>query len=374
MKRVLLTGGGTGGHIYPLISVGKNIKKIAKGDIKVEYIGPKSKYIQEIEDNNIRTYKITSAKMRRYFDVQNLIDIPKFIYSIFEALVKLYFIMPDVVFSKGGPGSIPVVIAAKFYMIPIVVHESDSIPSLTTKITSKLAKKVGISFEVTNKYLSSSKTFLAGNPVRDIFLNQDTLNKNQAKAYLNFDKNEPLILVMGGSQGSTRINSLILNNLDALVSNFQIYHIVGQKNVKEVKSTTDIIFKRWEREKRNKYKYTGYIEAKEMAIALTAADLVISRSGSGTIFESAIMRTPAMLVPLEGSANNHQKVNAYEYSKAGAAIVIEENNFSASIASARAQKILGNPQRLQKMQQAAKNFAKPDAANKIAREIFNIIL
>lgn len=374
MKRILLTGGGTGGHIYPLLSVGENIKKIGKGDIKIEYIGPKSNYVSEIRDRNIKTYSITSAKVRRYFSLKNFIDIPKFIYSIFEALLKLYFIMPDVVFSKGGPGSIPVVIAAKFYMIPVVVHESDSVPSLTTKVTSKLAKKIGVSFEITKRYLPGKKTFVSGNPVRKEFLEQNSMNHNQAKQYLGFNKNEPLVLVMGGSQGSQRINEGIMNNLDALVSKLQIYHIVGQGNVQNVKNTTSIIFKRWSQEKRNKYKYTGFLSAKEMAIAMIAADLIIGRSGSGTIFESAVKGVPGIFIPLEESANNHQKINAYEYAKKGGGIVIEEANFSANIIATRAKNILENPRKLKQMQESAKKFAKPDAANTIAKEVFNLIL
>src|SRR6056297_3973771 len=140
-KKILLTAGGTGGHIVPLLAVADQLLKVGQGDLSLEFIGPDNNFVSEFKKRGIRVNKIASVKIRRYFSVKNLIDIPKFIWSIFQALVKMYFIMPDVVFSKGGPGSFPVVLAAKFYFIPVVIHESDAVPSLNSRLSSKFADR-----------------------------------------------------------------------------------------------------------------------------------------------------------------------------------------------------------------------------------------
>lgn len=372
MKKILLTGGGTGGHIYPLLAIAKKLKEIGKEDLKIYYIGPKNPFATEFAKQEIEIYTITGAKIRRYLDIKNLIDIPKFIFSLFEALFKLYRIMPDVVFSKGGPGSFAVVLAAKFYFIPVIIHESDSIPSLNTKLAAKFAKKIAVSFENTLKFFPARKTILTGNPIREELWG-NWLGKEQAKNYLHFNSKEPLVFFIGGSQGAIKINNLIISGLQDFIQNFQIYHQTGKANEEDVKSLTEITLKELNEEKRSRYKAVGFLEPGELKFVYNAADIVVSRAGAGVIFELAFFGKPAILVPLEGSANNHQKINAYEYSKTGAAIIIEETNFTPHIVLDQLKKLLRDPKKLEEMSAAALSFAKPNATEIIVKEILKLV-
>ena len=327
--KILLTGGGSGGHIYPLLAVADQLIQLNK-IVEISYIGPKTHLESLFRDRYIQVLSITSSKLRRYFNIANFWDIPKFIFSLFEALIKLYWLMPNIVFSKGGPGALAVVLAARFYFIPVIIHESDTIPGLTNRLSALLAKRIGITFPKTAIYFPVAKTFITGNPVRSKFLTNlgDT---RKAKEYFGFNVDLPLTLVLGGSQGSTRINSFIINNLASLLPLTQIYHQVGQANIQESEQIYQTVFKELDISLQPRYKLIGYFSGSNIAQALNAADLIISRAGSGTIAEIAIMGKPSILIPLAESANNHQTTNAYEYAKDGAAIVIEEPNLKINI-------------------------------------------
>lgn len=372
MKKILLAGGGSGGHIYPLVAIMEKIREIAEeSDIEISYIGPKSSFDNLFLDRGVTIHRITSSKLRRYFDLRNFLDIPKFIYSIFEAWVKLFFIMPDIIFSKGGPGSLAVVIAAKFYFIPVVIHESDAVPSLTSRITGKLARKIGVAFKKTAEHFPESKVFISGNPIRKE-LTQNWIRQDSGKNYIGFNHKEPMVFILGGSQGSESINSFVLENIDDLLNEFQIYHQVGPSNINDVKNYTNFHFSKNPKNE-SRYKVVGNLNAKDIKIALNAADLIISRAGAGAVFEIAFFQKPSILIPLPKSANDHQKVNAYTYSKKGAAIVIEEQNLKGNILLNQIKNILNNQENIKKMTEAAKKFSTPDSLNIILREILNII-
>lgn len=368
MKRILLTGGGTGGHIYPLIAVADKLIAAPREDLELHYIGPKTPLIDELTAREIQVHHITPAKIRRYFDLRNIIDIPKFFWSLFEALFKLLFLMPDVVFSKGGPGTFAVVLAARFYMIPAVIHESDAVPSLTSRLSAKFAKRIIVSFESTLKLFPQKKMLFTGNPVREALL-KNWMDEGKAKNYLGFDEDKPLILVLGGSQGSERINNLILENLETALGSFQIYHQVGDRNLKHAKEMAAFALKNASRTGLNKYILVGSFKVEEIKFAMNAADIVLSRAGAGAIFEIAAFHKPSVLIPLKESANDHQRANAYEYAKTGAAIVVEEENLKINILINQINGLLKDKEKLEKMSSAAKNFAKPEAAEKIAQEI-----
>ncbi len=370
-KKILLTAGGTGGHIVPLLAVADQLLKVGQGDLSLEFIGPDNNFVSEFKKRGIRVNKIASAKIRRYFSVKNLIDIPKFIWSIFQALVKMYFIMPDVVFSKGGPGSFPVVLAAKFYFIPVVIHESDAVPSLNSRLSSKFADRIAVSFRKTMNYFPKEKVFLSGKPLNDTFLDH-WLTQEQAKEYFDFDPEEPLIFVMGGSQGAQRINDVVIDNLERVLGDFQVYHQVGESNVESVQGDVEPILKRLPVSLRKKYQFVSFLEEDDYKFAFNAADIVVSRAGSA-IFDIAVFGKPSVLIPLEESANDHQKINAYEYAGNGGAIVIEESNLDIDIILSQIKKILEDSKKLENMKEAAKSFARPGADNMIVQEIINII-
>ncbi len=368
-KIILLTGGGTGGHIYPLLAIAERIQEINEDDVSLVYVSPKNELSSEFSERGIKTYNITGSKIRRYLTFANFIDIPKFIFSIFEALAKLYIIMPDIVFSKGGPGSFAVVLAARFYRIPVIIHESDSIPSLTTKLSSKFAKRIGVSFKTAFDYFPKSKTFMSGNPIRTCLLKQ-WLAKDKAKEYLKFNPQEPLVLVLGGSQGSVRINTFVLNNLLAILSRFQVYHLVGTTNIENTERETNLVLRKASETTRARYRFVGsFLDPKELKYAFNAADVVISRAGAGAIFEIAAFGKPSILIPLEESANNHQKMNAYEYAKNNAAIVVEEANFTINIILDQITRLLKDPEKIALIEQSAQQFAKPEATDIVVKEI-----
>lgn len=368
-KKILLTGGGTGGHIYPLVAVAEKLQQVGGDDIKLIYIGPKNNLAHEFSKREITIYRITSSKLRRYFAFANFFDIPKFIFSVFEAIVKLFFIMPDVVFSKGGPGTFAVVLAARFYFIPVLLHESDSVPSLTSKLSSKFTKRIGVSFKSTLKYFPSSKTFFAGNPIREELL-KNWLDQKRAKNYIGFKEDEPLILVLGGSQGSTRINEFITDNLNGLLVMGQIYHQIGLMPIARSRAEDPNDNNYSEGEK--KYKPVKHLSLKELKFVFNASDIVISRAGAGAIFEIAAFGKPSILIPLEGSAGDHQKKNAYEYADTGAALVIEESNLTKNIFLGQLKHLIEDKQRLEGMSQAALRFAKPESTGIIVKEILSL--
>ncbi len=370
MLRVLLTGGGSGGHIYPLIAVAEEFAEMDNISVQLSYVGPRSKLNQEFIDRNIKVYRVLSSKIRRYFSLQNIIDIPKFLLSLIQAIIRLYIIMPDVVFSKGGPGSLAVVWAAKFYFIPVIIHESDAVPGLTNRIAAKSAKRIAVSFPDAIAYFPKKKTALTGTPLRKEILER-MLTRVEGKGKLGFDPNAPLVLVLGGSQGAEQLNDFVLKNLQSLISFTQVFHQTGPANFDAVKNTANVILKDIGPTAESRYRSAGYMSVDMMKDALSAADVIISRAGSA-IAEIAAFGKPSILIPLETSANGHQKANAYGYSKTGAAIVFERNNFTYHVVELKIKEIFGNAELYENMSRAARSFSRIDAAKAIAEEIVNI--
>ena len=372
--RVLLTGGGTGGHIYPIIAVSQKLKSWAEKNAisyNLRYFGAPGAYKSVLQESGIKISKITSSKMRRYFSGLNFFDFFKFIFSFFQSLFKIYFFMPDVAFSKGGPGSLAVILACKFYFIPIIVHESDAIPGLTNRISAKLAKTVDLAFNSASEYLKTkSEMNIVGNPIREEIIQQ--IPQDQAKTELGLILQMPLVLVLGGSQGSGRINDFILENLEGLLLKYQVLHQVGEEKYKDYKGQYEFLTENFSPAVTANYKFTQYLENSELSKAMDAADVIISRAGAGAIFEIAAKGKPSILIPFPDAASNHQKENAYQYAKTGAAVVIEEENLLPSILMSELEKILNNQEIKTKMSAAAKDYFQPEAANKIATDILEL--
>ena len=373
MKRILLAGGGTGGHIYPLLAVAEQFKRDYPSDVELHYVGDPGAFEVEFLGLGIKIHRVMTGKIRRYFSPLNLIDIPKTFIGLLQSFGVVYWLMPDVLFSKGGPGSVGAVIAAWFHRVPILIHESDAVPGLSNLISSRFAKKIAISFEAAAKYFIPPKVVRVGNPIRPGMLAQ-RLDSSSAKETLGFSKDTPLLLVLGGSQGSQRINEFIIKILKELVPQTQILHQTGLKNFVEVKKMADASFLDIDvkLEIKNRYQPIAYFDETMMARALSAADLVIARAGSGTIFEIANFSRPSVLIPLPSAANDHQRENAYAYSSAGAGIVVEEGNFSAPIFANQISKFLSNPDLMTKAGEAAFKFARPDSAKILAEEIIKL--
>jgi UDP-N-acetylglucosamine--N-acetylmuramyl-(pentapeptide) pyrophosphoryl-undecaprenol N-acetylglucosamine transferase len=369
--KILLTGGGSGGHFYPLIAVAEEINKIVKEEkllpAQLYYMSDSPHDTQSLLENNIEFVKITAGKARRYFSLLNIFDSFKTGLGIISAMFKVFSIYPDVIFSKGAYASFPVLVAARIFKIPVFIHESDSAPGRTNLWAGKFAKRVALSYPDAVKFFDATKTAVTGNPIRSSL--RIIPAKDDAKKFLNLTENVPVILVLGGSLGARLINEQILSILPKLVENYYIVHQSGKSNIDEALSTASVILKDSNYKKR--YKPFDYLDNLNMSMSAGAADLVISRAGS-TIFEIANWGLPSILIPITDSNGDHQRQNAYYYARFGGATVIEEGNLTPNILLQEINRILSDKIILNKMRAGAKSFIVTDAAHIIAREIIDL--
>jgi len=376
--KILLTGGGTAGHLLPLLAVVSELKKLnkEKGISMPEFLllSPGSEFNKSISDAGIQIKIIKAGKLRRYFSRKNFTDILKVPIGIIQSLYYIYKFKPDVVFSKGGFASIPPVVAAWILKIPIITHESDIVPGLANKIIARFAFKILISFSATKKYFNKNKIILTGNPVRDDIAKS---KKENALKFFKLSFGVPTILIFGGSQGAQRINEMILEILPELIKKYQVIHQCGSKNYEKIKNkaknlnfpkTSKRLFASGRFTER--YKLYPYLD-KEMKDAYAIADLVISRAGANSISEIAVLGKPNILIPLSTSASDHQAKNAEFFAKKDASLAINETASSKDLLDC-VSKILFDKDLQDKMKRALQNLSPQNCARKIAEEIIKI--
>lgn len=307
MKKIILTGGGTAGHVTPNLAL---LPSLRKEEFEIHYIGSYNGIERRlIEDAGIPYDGISSGKLRRYFDIKNFSDPLRVLkgYGQAKRLMKQYH--PDIVFSKGGFVSVPVVLAAKHYKIPVIIHESDMTPGLANKICIPAAKKVCCNFPETLNYLPKDKAVLSGSPIREELLTGDRLSGLQ---YAGLSANRPVILVIGGSLGSVTVNHAVRSILPKLLSQFQVIHICGKGNLDESLIGT------------SGYVQYEYVD-KPLRHLFAAADLIISRAGANSICEILALRKPNILIPLSAAASRGDQIlNANSFAKQGFSTVLEE--------------------------------------------------
>ena len=311
MKRIVLTGGGTAGHVTPNMAL---IPKLKEEGYDIHYIGSYEGIEQKlIEEIGIPYHGISSGKLRRYFDLKNFTDPFRVIKGCHEANMLLKALKPDVVFSKGGFVSVPVVLAAKRRHIPCIIHESDMTPGLANKIAIPSATKVCCNFPETIKHLPEGKAVLTGSPIREELFKGD---KNEALKSLDFDEGKPTLMVIGGSLGSVAINNAIRNNIDELLETFQIIHCCGKNHLDETLNNKE------------GYRQFEYVK-KELASYLDLADVVISRAGANAICELLALKKPNLLIPLSAEASRGDQIlNAASFEKSGYSVVIQEKDLT----------------------------------------------
>ncbi len=307
--------------------------------------------------------------MRRYFSLANLTDIFKIPIGFIQCLWYVFWFMPDLIFSKGGYGSIPIIIVGWIYRIPIIIHESDSVPGLANKTASKFAKKIIISFKNAKKYFPDKKTILMGNPVRKELLKGI---KQQGIEMFKLNPEKSTILVIGGSQGAQKINQIILNTLPRLLEKSQIIHICGNKNFKTIKQDSEKILDKSQVLKKQLYHVYPFLEHYKLKHAYAASNLIISRAGAGSIFEISAIGKPSILIPLSSSAANHQNENAQVLTRLNAAIMLKENNLTMNMFLTTVFNLIENNQKAEQMGKNAKKFYDPDTNEKIADQILSI--
>lgn len=370
--RILFTGGGTGGHIFPIIAVARQLKKIyanypEKGNLEMFFLGAGQFSKDILEKEGIAVKTISAGKLRRYFSVQNFLDLFKVPLGLCKSLWYLYIWMPDVIFSKGGYDSAPVVFVGWLYRIPILIHESDTVPGLANRLLSKFSKRIGVSFDTAEKYFPERKTALIGNPIREEIVKKcisgTQEEKQQIKIGLKIISQKSVILVLGGSQGAEKINNLVLLTLPRLLEKYEIIHQCGGGNYEYVKARSS---------QSDNYHIFPFLNESQMRDAYFIADLIISRAGAGSICEIAICGKPSILIPLPESAGDHQRQNALVYTQSGSAVILEQDNLTPNLLFNEINKILDDNEAYLKMSNNAKNFSRPEAAQKIAEEIIEL--
>ena len=311
MKRILLTGGGTAGHVTPNLAL---IPGLRQKGYELSYIGSYHGMEKElIEREGIAYYGISSGKLRRYFDLKNFSDPFRVVKGYFEARNLIKKLKPAVVFSKGGFVAVPVVLAAAHLKVPVVIHESDLSPGLANKLCIPSATYVCCNFPETLSYLPKEKAVLSGSPIRETLLRGSRLS-GLRKAGLS--PNKPVLMVIGGSLGSVKVNEAVREALPALLEKFQVLHLCGKGNLDSgLLSTAGYA----------QYEYVN----EELCDFYAAADLVISRAGANVICELLALRKPNLLIPLSASASRgDQLLNARSFEKQGFSQVLEEENLS----------------------------------------------
>jgi UDP-N-acetylglucosamine--N-acetylmuramyl-(pentapeptide) pyrophosphoryl-undecaprenol N-acetylglucosamine transferase len=370
--KILFTGGGSGGHFYPIIAVAQEVKEYASKNKLIQpdlyFIAPEPYSKKIIFDNQIKYYQIKTGKSRIYNSAENFFDYFKTGIAILKALWRVFWIYPDVIFSKGGYGSFPSVVAGRILGIPIVMHESDSVPGRVNQWTGKFADRIAVSYPDAKKFFNEEKVAWTGNPVRKEI---SYIIKEGTREFLDLEDEIRVVLILGGSQGSKIINEAVIDVLPNLVEKFYIIHQTGKNNFKEVKETADLVLSNSQYAKR--YKPFEYLDDLAMKMAAGSADLIISRAGS-TIFEIALWGVPSILIPITDSNGDHQRKNAYNYSRTSGAIVIEEANLNKHILLEEIERIFDDKSFYQGLCDGAKAFAQPDAAKKIAKEIIDTVL
>ncbi|MDP3792983.1 MAG: UDP-N-acetylglucosamine--N-acetylmuramyl-(pentapeptide) pyrophosphoryl-undecaprenol N-acetylglucosamine transferase [bacterium] len=362
--RVLLVGGGSGGHVYPLIAVARALKEKATTsgiNLKLMMIGDGSFLERAARENNISFKKITASKLRRYPNLEFIIDIFKIPISFAQSFWYLFLFMPNVVFTKGGATSVMPATVAKLFFIPVFIHESDSVPGLANRFIGKFAKKIFISFKGSAKYFKNSKTIFTGNPVRKELSQGD---KNTAVQYFSFSGQRPTVLVLGGSQGAKIINEVVLAGFLALTQKLNVIHQCGDGQYYLVKTEADKMAA-------ENYRLYPFLDENQLALAYALADVIVSRAGAGLLFEIAQIGKPAIIVPILNSSANHQYLNAAEFSSYGARL-IEEPSFNQNSLIRTIENIL-NPDIYIKISDSIKRFATSDAADRIAQELVSSI-
>ncbi len=371
--KILLAGGGSGGHFYPLIAVVQEINAIVEAKRLVE---PKYYYMADapydektLFEYNIEFRKISAGKLRTYFSVKNFFDIFRTAFGILGATWQMFRIYPDVVVGKGGYSSFPTMVAARLLGIPVVIHESDSIPGRVNLYAGKFAKRIGISYEEAAEFFPKGKTALIGVPVRKELR---TVSKVGAREYLKLEPDLPVILVVGGSQGAQAINDVLLDSLPQLLEKYQVLHQAGWQNLNEIKARLPIVLANSTHQDR--YKLFGFLGPSALSMAAGVSSLVITRAGSTFLFEIAAWGLPSIVVPIPREVSRDQHRNAFNYARTGAGVLLEEANLTPHVLISEIERIMSNPELRQQLALHTQAFAKPDAARKMAEVVLDIVL
>ncbi len=352
MKKIILTGGGTAGHVTPNIALLPYLKE--KG-FEIFYIGSKGGIEKSlIEEQGIPYFPISSGKLRRYFDPKNFSDPFRVIKGYFDAVSVIRKIKPDVIFSKGGFVSVPVVLASRHMRVPCIIHESDMTPGLANKIAIPSCTKVCCNFPETVQYLPKGKAVMTGSPIRKELLSG---NADNARKLLGFSGKKPVLFMMGGSLGSKVINENLRQALPGLLKKFDMVHMCGKGNLDDSLNGLE------------GYRQFEYIGA-ELPDIYALADLMISRAGANSICELLALKMPNLLIPLSAAASRGDQIlNAASFEKQGFSLVLEEEKMTPESLTEKVLELYDNKD---KYINAMEKHAAADSAGMIADMLYEL--
>lgn len=376
MMKIVLTGGGTGGHFYPLIAVVEAIEDIVAErkllEPKFFYIGPPAFDQRALLEHDISYASAPAGKVRRYWSILNFVDIFKTAWGIVQATFRLFNIYPDVIFSTGGYSAYPTLWAARILKIPVVIYDADATPGRVSLWSAKFARYIAIAHpEAVSAFPKKVQGNIArtGHPIRKEI---EVPVREGGHEFLKLDTSVPTLLIMGGSQGAQAINEVVLDALPEMVSRYNVIHQAGAKNLNEVSDIANVILK--SSPHAGRYRLFGLLNTLAIRMAAGVANLIIARAGSGTIFEIASWGIPAILVPIPEEVSHDQTENAYSYARAGACVVIEQKNLTPHLLMAEINRVMNDPALNARMAEAARAFARRGAARTIGDIVLKLAL
>jgi UDP-N-acetylglucosamine--N-acetylmuramyl-(pentapeptide) pyrophosphoryl-undecaprenol N-acetylglucosamine transferase len=369
IPHIVLSGGVSGGHTFPLIAVARALRTQFPEGIELLFIGSKGRFESEsMSAEGIRAEYVLTGKLRRYFSWLNFIDPFKVPLGFLQSLWKLFVFMPDVVFAKGGSASVPVVLAAWVYRIPIVIHDSDAVAGRANRFLARYATRIAIAYPSARGYFPAEKTALTGNPVREEIL-AGQAHRAAKRWSLSMDK--PTLLVLGGSQGATLLNEAVLHILPELLqAGVQVVHQTGHETYEAITKIS--------KEHNLGVEGSGYVArdffpVTDLADLLALSTVVLSRAGASMIAELAATKKAVILVPLASAANNEQLMNALDIAQAGGVMIIEEQNLGEHILFQKISEMIRDGVLRTKMGENIYRFYHPDASLAIATGIRTLI-
>ncbi len=367
--RVLISGGGTGGHVYPALAVAQLLQQ--KYDADILYLGSDDGLeTRLVPAAGLRLKTIQAGKLQRYISWRTVTGVARVPVGMVQAIGVVRAFRPDVTFTSGGYVAVPAGLATRLNGVPLVMHQQDVPPNLSNKLLAPLATRISVAFADSLRYFPSRKTVQSGNPIRQAILDIRGVSPQQERTSLGFAPDIPLVLVTGGSQGARHLNQTVCRALPELLKHCQVLHISGSNLFAETHDLADQCLAGVEM--RQRYRLEPYMD-EEMPSALQAADLVLCRSGASVLSELAVLGKPSVLVPLPPAiGSSPQEANAAMFKHEQASEVILNDMLKPEVMIERTTYILSSPARLQEMAHAALKLAKPDATREIAETIVSL--
>ena len=369
--KVLVSGGGTGGHVYPSLAVAGLLEKQYQAEIL--YLGSDDGLENELAPAaGFPLAVIKAGKLQRYVSWTTVTGIARVPVGITQAIGVVRKFRPDVVFTSGGYVSVPAGLAARLNGVPLLMHNQDVPPLLSNRLIAPLATRISVVFADSLSYFPARKTLQLGNPVRQAILDMRHVSPQEARRQLELDAELPLLLVTGGSQGARHLNQVVCRTLPDLLPFCQVLQISGKLLLQETRELAEQAMAKLDAGMRQRYRLVPYLN-EEMPAALQAAELVLCRSGAATLCELAVLGKPSILVPLPPAiGSSPQEANAVMFGHSGAAQVIKDTDLKRELLVERVKSIFTSNTLSQSMAEAARTFARPDATQDIVAEVMRI--